>query len=217
MIHRFSEETHTLSSGKALGFLHWVLNFCPALKDLNWSEVKVIQSHLTLCDPMDYIVHGILQARILEWIAFLFSMGSSQPRDRTQVSRIAGGFFTIWATREAQEYWSGQPIPSPADLPDPGIEPGSPALQEDTLPTDLSGRPLNDLSVMKREVLPWWSVSIDAFSRPHAVTAWCWSAWPATALTQAFNSKIAENVTMSVVAQSSHLKCGFSLTVWLVL
>ena len=49
---------------------------------------------------MDYTVHGILQARIPEWVAFLSSRGSSQPRDRTQVSRIAGGFFTSWATRE---------------------------------------------------------------------------------------------------------------------
>ena len=53
------------------------------------------------CDPMDYIVHGILQVRILEWIAFPFSRGSFQPRDRTQVSHIAGKFFTSWATREA--------------------------------------------------------------------------------------------------------------------
>ena len=52
---------------------------------------------------MDYTVHGILQARILEWVAFLFSRGSSQPRDQTQVSRIAGRFFTIWATREAKQ------------------------------------------------------------------------------------------------------------------
>ena len=68
-------------------------------------KVKVAQ--LTLCDPTDYTVHGILQARILERVAFPFSRGSSQPRDQTQVSRIAGRFFTIWATREAQEYWSG--------------------------------------------------------------------------------------------------------------
>ena len=60
-------------------------------------------SCLTLCDPLDYTVHGILQARILEWVAFPFSRGSSQPQDRTQVSRIAGGFFTSWTTREAQE------------------------------------------------------------------------------------------------------------------
>jgi len=51
--------------------------------------------------PQGLYVHGILQARILEWIAFPFSRGSSQPRDQTQVSRIAGGFFTSWATREA--------------------------------------------------------------------------------------------------------------------
>ena len=56
---------------------------------------------------MDYTVPGIVQARILEWVAFSFSRGSSQPRDQTQVSHIAGGFFTPWATREAQEYWSG--------------------------------------------------------------------------------------------------------------
>ena len=65
--------------------------------------VKVTQSYLTLCDPMDYTVHGILQVRILEWVAFPFSRGSSQPRDQTQVSCIAGEFFTSWATREAQE------------------------------------------------------------------------------------------------------------------
>ena len=47
---------------------------------------------------MDYIVRGILQARILEWVAFPFSRGSSQRRDQTHVSRIAGGFFTSWAT-----------------------------------------------------------------------------------------------------------------------
>ena len=55
----------------------------------------------------DCTVHGILQARILEWVAFHFSRGSSQPRDKIQVSRIAGKFFTSWAIREAQEHWSG--------------------------------------------------------------------------------------------------------------
>ena len=44
-------------------------------------KVKVVQSCSTVCDPMDYTVHGILQARILEWVAFPFSRGSSQPRD----------------------------------------------------------------------------------------------------------------------------------------
>ena len=59
------------------------------------------------CSPPGSSVHGILQATILEWVAFPFSRGSSQPRNGTQVSRIEGIFFTSWATREAQEYWSG--------------------------------------------------------------------------------------------------------------
>ena len=57
-------------------------------------KVKVAQSCLTLCEPMDYTVHGTLQARILEWVVLSFSRGSSQHRYRTQVSHIAGRFFT---------------------------------------------------------------------------------------------------------------------------
>ena len=65
----------------------------------NVLKVKVALSCLTLCDPMDYRVHGILQA----------------------------------------EYWSGQPFPSPGDLPNPGIEPRSPTLQADFLPAEPQG------------------------------------------------------------------------------
>ena len=61
-------------------------------------KVKVTLACPTLCNPMDYTVYGILQARILEWVVFPFSRGSSQPRDWTQVSHITGGFFTSWAT-----------------------------------------------------------------------------------------------------------------------
>ena len=68
---------------------------------MKWSEVKIIQSCPTLCNPMDCTVRGILQVRILEGVAFPFSRGSSQPRDRTQISHITGGFFTSWTTREA--------------------------------------------------------------------------------------------------------------------
>ena len=57
-------------------------------------KLKLTQLCPTLCYPTDYRVHGILQARILAWVAFPFSRGSSQPRDQTQVSQIAGGFFT---------------------------------------------------------------------------------------------------------------------------
>ena len=65
---------------------------CDPNKDL--VKTKDTQLCLILCDPIDYILHGILQARILEWVAYSFSRGSSQPRDRTHVSRIAGRFFT---------------------------------------------------------------------------------------------------------------------------
>ena len=64
-------------------------------------KVKVTQSCLTLCEPTDYTVHGILQARMLEWVAVSSSRGSSQPRDRTH---IAGGFFTSWATKERKVF-----------------------------------------------------------------------------------------------------------------
>ena len=64
-------------------------------------KVKVVQLCLTLCDPMDYTVHGILQARILKWVAVPFSRVSSQSRDWTQVSCIAGRCFTSWATWKA--------------------------------------------------------------------------------------------------------------------
>ena len=65
-------------------------------------KVKFDQLCLTLCNPIDYTVHGIFQARILELVAYPFSSGSSRPRNRTGVSCIAGGFFTDWAIREAQ-------------------------------------------------------------------------------------------------------------------
>ena len=61
---------------------------------LECCEVKVAQSCLTLYNPMDCTVHGIVQARILEWAAFPFSSGSSQTRDQTQVSCIADRVFT---------------------------------------------------------------------------------------------------------------------------
>ena len=110
---------HCMTTGKTIALTRWtvvskvmsllfnmlsrfVIAFLPRK-----GKMKVAQLCLTLCNPMAYTVHGILQARILEWVAFPFSRGSSQPRNWTQVSCIVGGFFTSWATREAQEYWSG--------------------------------------------------------------------------------------------------------------
>ena len=57
-------------------------------------KVKVAQSCPTVGDPKDSTVHGILQARVLEWVAFPYSRGSSQPKDQAQASHIEGGFFT---------------------------------------------------------------------------------------------------------------------------
>ena len=94
--------------------LHWAFVYWKYIKCHNQANtwgyregVKVAQSCLTLCNSMDYTVHGILLARILEWVAFPFSRGSFQPRDQTQVSCIAGVFFISWATREVQEFQSG--------------------------------------------------------------------------------------------------------------
>ena len=118
---------------------------CVCMVSLSCSGIRVSESEghcPTLCDPMDYAVHGSLQARILEWVAFPFSRGSSQPRHQTQVAHIAGGLFSSWATREAQKYWSEYLILSPVDLPSPGTELGSPALQMDSLPTKPSGKPI---------------------------------------------------------------------------
>ena len=85
-----------------------LLNFCQTSIWISHrytcASVKVAQSCLILYDPMDYTVHGILQARKLEWVAFPFSRVSSQLRGQTQVSRIAWGIFTSRAAREAHRY-----------------------------------------------------------------------------------------------------------------
>ena len=95
---------------------------------LKW--VKFTQSCLALCNPIDYTVHEILQARILEWVAIPFSRWSSQSRDKTQISCIAGGFFTSLATREAPKgtLW----------LHGLGIESGPPTWQVGILPLNHS-------------------------------------------------------------------------------
>ena len=95
-----------------------------------------------LCNPMDSSSNGILQARILEWVAFLFSRGSSQPRDRMN----SGLLHCRWILHQLSHKGSPrilewEPIPSPVDLPDSGIELGSPALQAESLPTELPGKP----------------------------------------------------------------------------
>ena len=141
-----------------------VANSCPTLA-----------TPCTVASPV-FSVHGVFQARILEWVAISFSRGSSRPRDRTLIFCVVDRFFTAEAPGKPiniythththththiymkvkvrslsrvrlfvtpwtvayqafpsmgfsrQEYWSGLPFPSPGDLPNPGIEPGSPAL-----------------------------------------------------------------------------------------
>ena len=124
-----------------------------------WSGVplpspKVAQSCPTLCNPMYYTVHEILQARILEWVAFSLSRGSSQPRDQTQVSHIAGWLFaTLWTGAchtsplsmefSMQDYWSELPFYPPGGLPNPGFEPTFPvtlALAGWFLTTESAGK-----------------------------------------------------------------------------
>ena len=70
-------------------------------------DMEITQLCPTLCDPIfcslpGSSIHGIFQARVLEWVAISFSRGSSQPRAQTQVSRIVGRRITVWVTREAQ-------------------------------------------------------------------------------------------------------------------
>ena len=101
-------QTHTVDF---ILILHFFFNFTKRWREECWvhseSDSEVTQSCPTLCDPVDCnlpgsSVHGILQARILEWVAISFSRGSSWPRDWTRVSHLAGKRFNLWATREAQ-------------------------------------------------------------------------------------------------------------------
>ena len=86
---------HFVNEEDSVNVLFLVTQLCPILCDP------------TDCSPPGFSVHGILQARLLEWVAMPSSRASSQPRDQTQVSHITGEFLTVWATREAQEYWIG--------------------------------------------------------------------------------------------------------------
>ena len=80
-------------------------------------KVKVSQSCPTLRDPMAYTVYGILQARILEWVAFPFSWGSSQLRDWTQASYTVQADSLPAEPQDKPKNTGAYPIPSPADLP----------------------------------------------------------------------------------------------------
>ena len=96
----------------------WVCKERDMTERLNWtvhlklfqsclSSVKVAQSFQILCNPMNYTVHAILQAKILEWIAIPFSRDLPKPEIKQSFPAFAGRFFISLAAREAQEYWSG--------------------------------------------------------------------------------------------------------------
>ena len=116
-IHEHALSIHALSMQMNIFLFYNVIIYIKMRK----SESEVAQSCPTLCDPVDCSppgssVHGILQARILEWVAISFSIlewvaisfsrGSSRPRDWTRVSCIAGRRFTLWATRELKAKYS---------------------------------------------------------------------------------------------------------------
>ena len=146
------------------------------------NKVKVSQLCPTLCNSMDHTVNVILQARILEWVAFPFFRGYSQPRDQTQVSHIARRFLTSWATGEAQDNWSGQPIPFPEDHLDPGIKLGSPALQADSLQTEIKDNKSLTVSIgpksichemmgLNAMIFVFWMLSFKLFHVPLSLSS----------------------------------------------
>ena len=119
------------------------------------AAAKSLQSCLSLCDPIDGSppgspVPGILQARTLEWAAISFSNAWKWKVKVKSLSRVRPSA-TPWTVAyqappslgfSRQEYRSGLLFPSPRDLPNPGIKPGSPALQADDLPSEPLGKPL---------------------------------------------------------------------------
>ena len=104
----YSLKTNTIMNGEmSQSRINQKLGMNTHTEEVKWSEVAL--SCPILCDPMDCSppgssVHGIFQARILEWVAIFFSRVSSWPRDGTQVFRIAGRRFTVWAIREARTH-----------------------------------------------------------------------------------------------------------------
>ena len=104
-------------------------------------KVKVAESCPTVCNFTDYTVHGILQAKILEWVAIPFSRGSSRPRSPTlQVDSLPA------EPQGSPRILEWVVYPFSRGSSDPGIEPGFPALQVDSLPTEPSEKPLSSQS-----------------------------------------------------------------------
>ena len=153
--------------GRRIGPNIWGFWIIIATTHLLSSVCLVSQLRPTLCNPMDCgppgsSVHGILQARILEGVAIsslrgsspslaVFPVTASLATSKVKVKSLSHVwlFVTSWTVAyqappsmgfSRQEYWSGWPFPSPGDLPDPGTEPESPALQAHALPSEPPGK-----------------------------------------------------------------------------
>ena len=100
-------------------------------------KVKAAQSCPTHCDPMDYTVHGTLQARILEWVVIPFSRVTSQPGIEPRSAALQADSLPAEPPGKPKNTGVGKPISSKEDLPNPGIKQGSPVLQADSLPAGL--------------------------------------------------------------------------------
>ena len=106
--------------------------------------MKVTQSFLTLCNSTDYRIHGILQARILEWVAFPFSGDLPNPGIEPRSPALQADSLPAEPQGKSKNTGVGSLTPSAVDLPNPGIKPGSLALQADSLPTELCGKPMKE-------------------------------------------------------------------------
>ena len=167
--------------GKVMSLLFNMLSAAAAAKSL--------QSCLTLCDPTDSsppgsTIPGILYARTLEWVAISFSNAWKWIVKMKSLSRVR--FFVIpWTVVyqapqsmvfSSQEYWSGLPFPSPGDLPNPGIEPGSPTLQADALPSEPPGKP--SLPRDKHLLISWLQIPSAVIWEPPKIVSHCFHCFP---------------------------------------
>ena len=116
-------------------------------------EVKVAQLCLILCHSMDYTVHGILQARILEWVAFPFSRDPLNPGVKPRCPALQAGYLPADPPGKPNKTGVGT-FPFSRALPNSRIELGSPALWADSLPTELSGKPICSLENVYSVLLP---------------------------------------------------------------
>ena len=149
------------------------------------AAARSLQSCPTLCDPIDGLppgspVPGILQARMLEWVAISFSNAWKWKVKVKSLSRVQL-LATPWTVAyqappsmgfSRQECWSGLPFPSPADLPDPGIEPRSPTLQADALPSKPPGKLKPQLKCRGVNSASWAALSRVLAHRKYLNTRW---------------------------------------------